>query len=145
LILSPDEIALVKSSFEKVKPISEHAAALFYARLFEIAPETQRLFKNDMQHQGRKLMSTLGLVVSSLDRLDVVLPNIRKLAMQHVAWGVLSEQFEPVGEALLWMLHQVLGEEFTPIVRDAWVTAYRALSAIMIAEAYPETSPGDGV
>ncbi len=42
----------------KVAPISEQAAALFYGRLFEIAPEVKPLFRGDMKGQGLKLMET---------------------------------------------------------------------------------------
>ena len=37
--MTPQEIGLVQQSFSKVAPISEQAAALFYGRLFQIAPE----------------------------------------------------------------------------------------------------------
>ena len=32
--MSPEEIKLVQSTFQKVAPIAEDAAAMFYARLF---------------------------------------------------------------------------------------------------------------
>jgi hypothetical protein len=37
-----------------VAPTSQ-AAALFYGRLFEIAPAVKALFRGDMTEQGRKL------------------------------------------------------------------------------------------
>ena len=58
--MTPEQIALVQQSFAKVAPISEQAAALFYGRLFEIAPEVKPLFRGDMKEQGRKLMATLA-------------------------------------------------------------------------------------
>ncbi|MDD3799350.1 MAG: hypothetical protein PHE36_09260 [Novosphingobium sp.] len=36
--MSPEQIALVQSSFARVAPIAPQAANIFYARLFEIAP-----------------------------------------------------------------------------------------------------------
>ena len=38
-----------------------------------------------------------------------------------------------VGTALLWTLEQGLGLDFTPDVREAWVTAYGFLSSAVIA------------
>ena len=55
----------MQSTFEKVRPISQAAAGMFYGRLFEIAPEVKPLFKGDMAEQGRKLMATLAVVVGS--------------------------------------------------------------------------------
>jgi hemoglobin-like flavoprotein len=47
--MTPAQIALVRSSFDQVLPISEQAAEIFYARLFELAPQVRVLFKGDMQ------------------------------------------------------------------------------------------------
>jgi hemoglobin-like flavoprotein len=46
---------LVQETWEKVVPIAETAAELFYGRLFEIDPELKPLFKNaDMKEQKMK-------------------------------------------------------------------------------------------
>lgn len=78
--MTPDQIACVQSSFAKVQPIADAAASLFYARLFETAPEVRPLFRGDMTEQGRKLMATLAAVVNGLRDLDAVLPAARALA-----------------------------------------------------------------
>ena len=134
--MTPIQIALVQSSFEKVAPIAPTAAALFYRRLFETAPEVRPLFKSDMDEQGRKLMATLGVVVRNLDHLDAILPAAAALALRHVDYGVRPEHYAPVGAALLWTLEQGLGAHFTPEVAEAWGAAYATLSGAMIAAAY---------
>ena len=68
--MTPDQIKAIQESFAKVVPISEQAAALFYGRLFEIAPAVKPLFRGDMKEQGRKLMGTLAVVVNGLANLD---------------------------------------------------------------------------
>ncbi len=129
--LSSQEVGLVMTSFRKVAPISEQAAELFYGRLFEIAPEVKPLFKNaDMREQGRKLMQMLATAVGSLNRLDVLVPEIEALGKRHIAYGVSKDQFATVGEALLWTLEQGLGEDFTPDVKDAWKKVYQALADV---------------
>src|SRR5258707_8558035 len=50
--------------FKLVAPTSQ-AAALFYGRLFEIAPPVKSLLRGDMTEQGCKLMATLGVGVNS--------------------------------------------------------------------------------
>ena len=134
--MTPEQVDLVQSSFAKVAPIAETAAGLFYNRLFEIAPQTKALFHVDMAEQGRKLMTTLGVVVRGLKNLDAILPAAKALAVKHVAYGVTAAHYKPVGEALIWTLEQGLGPDFTPEVKDAWLSAYGALSGVMIAEAY---------
>jgi nitric oxide dioxygenase len=138
--VTPAQIDLVQSSFAKVVPIAETAAGLFYGRLFEIAPEVKPLFSGDMKEQGRKLMTTLGVVVNNLKNPDVIVPAAKALAVKHVGYGVTAEHYAPVGAALIWTLEQGLGDDFTPETRDAWIAAYTLLSGVMIDEAYPKAA-----
>ena len=107
--MTPDQIKAVQESFAKVVPISEQAAALFYGRLFEIAPAVKPLFRGDMKEQGHKLMATLAVVVGGLSNLQAILPAASALAKRHVGYGVSAADYAPVGEALLWTLERGLG------------------------------------
>ncbi|WP_414899510.1 globin family protein [Rhizobium cremeum] len=131
--MTPKDIDLVQSSFAKVVPIREAAAELFYGRLFEIAPEVKPLFKGEMKEQGRKLMTTLGVVVNGLRDLQSIVPAAVALAVKHNDYGVKPAHYEVVGDALLWTLEQGLGPDFTPETKAAWTSAYGTLSGVMIA------------
>lgn len=130
--MTPHQITLVQQSFGKVVPIRETAAALFYARLFAIDPSTKALFRGDVAAQGAKLMAAIGTIVRSLDRIEPMLEHVRALARRHVGYGVREEHYASVGAALLWMLEQGLGADFTDDVRAAWAAAYQLLSSTMI-------------
>jgi hemoglobin-like flavoprotein len=134
--MTPTQVKLVQDSFAKVAPISEEAAALFYGRLFEIAPEVRPLFKGDMKEQGRKLTATLAVVVNGLGDLNTILPAASMLAKRHVAYGVTPGHYAPVGAALLWALERGLGAGWTQDLAAAWAAAYATLSGFMIGEAY---------
>ena len=135
--MTPQQVNQVQESFIKVAPIANRAAALFYGRLFETAPETRALFRGDIDTQGQKLMSALATVVNSLGDFEAIVPVARHLAKRHVAYGVAREHYSLVGSALLWTLEQGLADEFTPALRAAWEAAYSALSEVMIASGYP--------
>jgi hemoglobin-like flavoprotein len=122
---------LVQTTFAKVVPIADAAAALFYNRLFELDPTLKSLFKGDMAEQGRKLMQMIGVAVNGLDRLDQIVPAVQQLGVRHVTYGVKDEHYETVATALLWTLEQGLGPDFTPEVKDAWTAAYTALATTM--------------
>lgn len=130
--MTPTEILLVQDSFRKVLPISEQAAALFYARLFELDPSLRAMFRGEMSEQGRKLMTMIATAVSALTRLDTLVPVVRQLGTRHSSYGVREEHYATVGAALLWTLEKGLGPEFTPEVRAAWVKTYALLSTTMI-------------
>jgi hemoglobin-like flavoprotein len=134
--MTPEQVAQVQQSFAKVAPIADKAAALFYGRLFEIAPELRPLFHGNVVEQGRKLMATLAIVVNGLTRLDTILPAASALAKRHVGYGVKRDHYRPVGAALLWTLEQGLGPQWTPELASAWSAAYTTLSTFMISEAY---------
>jgi len=129
--MQPAQIDLVKSSFAKVVPISEAAAALFYDRLFTLDPSLRPLFKGDMAEQGRKLMAMLATVITNLHRLDELTPAVRDLARRHTGYGVKDEHYDTVGAALIWTLEQGLGPEFTDETRASWLACYTILAAEM--------------
>jgi hemoglobin-like flavoprotein len=134
--MTPDQIKAIHDSFAKVIPISEQAAALFYGRLFEIAPEVKPLFRGDIEEQGRKLMAMLAAVVNGLGNLETILPEASALAKRHIDYGVKAADYAPVGAALLWTLQRGLGSQWTPELAAAWTEAYTVLSEFMISEAY---------
>ena len=134
--MQDNAVELVQSTFAKVAPIADQAAAMFYARLFEIAPEVRPLFKADLTEQGAKLMQMIGTAVASLTNLDALVPVAQDLAKRHIDYGVTKEHYAVVGEALIWTLEQGLGAAFTADVKQAWVDVYGLLSSVMIEAAY---------
>jgi hemoglobin-like flavoprotein len=129
--MTDEQIHLVQKSFRRVKPLSEEAAVLFYARLFELDPTLRPMFKGDIRLQGLKLMQTLELVVESLYHMDGLAPDIRALGARHRAYGVEDRHYETVGTALLWTLEKALEPRFTAETGEAWAAAYDMLAQMM--------------
>jgi hemoglobin-like flavoprotein len=130
------QIELVQASWRQVAPIAEDAAGLFYTRLFELDPSLKAMFRGDMKEQGRKLMSMIGFAVSSLTRIEGLLPGLRALGERHGTYGVRDEHYATVATALLWTLEKGLGAAFTPEVKQSWVAAYTVLADTMKAAAH---------
>lgn len=129
--MTPEQITLVQDSFKKVAAISEAAAELFYSKLFELDPALKPLFKGDMKEQGAKLMKTIGIAVTSLTKLDEIVPVVQDLGKRHVAYGVTESMYDTVGEALLWTLGEGLGDDFTDDTKGAWAETYGLLATVM--------------
>jgi hypothetical protein len=83
--LSCDDIRLVQQTFDRLWPTAQ-TTKLFYAKLFEIAPHIQPMFRNipEMGKQGDKFTPTLAMLIWSLDDKAKLLPAIETLAKQHV-------------------------------------------------------------
>ena len=129
--MTPEKIALVRSSWQQVLPIKDTAAQLFYGQLFELDPSLRSMFKGDMAEQGRKLMAIINTAVNSLDDLGPILGAVQDMGRRHVAYGVTEAHYDTVGSALIWTLGKGLGEQFTPAAREAWTSAYGVLAGVM--------------
>ncbi len=134
--MTPRQIELVQTSWKQVEPIADQAAAMFYARLFELDPQVRPLFVSDANEQGRKLMQMITLAVNGLPKLETLIPAVEELGTRHGDYGVLEEHYDTVGEALLWTLKQGLANAFTPEVEQAWAETYTTLANVMKSAAY---------
>lgn len=130
--MTPDQIHLLRRSFAKVEPHAEIAALAFYRRLFELAPQVRPLFKNDIESQAAKLMEMIALAVSLTDRPESMGGDLRDLGARHLDYGTEDAHYAVVGAALLDMLAEVLGEDFTPATRAAWTEFFGLISTKML-------------
>ena len=136
--LSESQIRVIRASWARAAAAPDMATRLFYGRLFRLAPETRALFGPDIENQGRKLLDTLSFIVAHLDDVEPLRHEAGALARRHVGYGVTAEQYDILGESLLWMLEHILGPAFDEATREAWSTACDGLSGMMIAAAHGE-------
>lgn len=133
--MTPHQTDLVQDSFALIVPRRAEASAIFYRRLFTLAPETRVLFKGDLAEQGRKLMQVLATIVRNLHDLGPLLDSVDYLAQRHVGYGVSDEHYSVVGEVLIETLRECLGDSLTAETERAWGYAYTILSGRMIRAA----------
>ena len=134
-MMTADQRRLVRDSFESLREYAAPLALLFYGKLFELDPNSRKLFHNDLTLQGRKLMDMLTSVIESLDDLQPLLARLAELGKKHAEYGVLPEQYDTLTMALLWAISQPLGADFDPPTREAWRLAIDAISTAMKAGA----------
>ena len=137
--MSPDQIQRIRSSFARLLPMAEPAAALFYANLFREDPSLQSMFRGNMVEQGAKLMQMIGGAVGLLDKPQLLTPVLRNLGRRHRGYGVRPAHYATVGAALMKTLEQGLGEAFDEATRSAWAAMYRLVSDLMIEASSDET------
>ena len=125
-------VTLIQQTWDKVTPIADDAAKLFYDRLFELDPALRPLFAHsDMKEQRKKLMQMIGFAVRSLGKMDELIPAVRGLGKRHVGYGVQDHHYDTVGAALIWTLEQGLGDALTAEARESWTMVYSTLAAVM--------------
>ncbi len=138
--MTPRQIELVQESWASMSSASDHAARLFYLRLFEEQPEVRELFVTSVSGQESVLCEALD---SSIDHLGSDLddlPALEELARFHTINGISAERQEAVADALFWMLEQEIGEKFDAETRGAWQEAYSKLADRMLGATSCELS-----
>lgn len=138
-IVTPAQADLIRASFDAMWPMRSRLAELCYGRLFELTPEAQVLFRNDMERQRLKLMDMMAALVGALDRRELFQSLITHSGRQHAAFGVTPAQYAAFGEALIFGLAQQFGAAFTPELRAAWSALYAAVQQEMMRAGAPST------
>ena len=135
LSMTPEQIDLVRKSFDALWPFRRKLAEQFYGRFFELAPDTRRLFADDLEKQQLKLMDTLAAIVGTLDQREICQSVISHTGRKHAEFGVQRSHFVAFGDALIWGLQRQFGPEFTPEMQQAWIVLYDAIQAEMMRAA----------
>src|SRR5262249_23440723 len=133
--MTPEQIDLVRKSFDALWPFRRKLAELFYSRFFDLAPDTRRLFPNDMERQQLKLMDTIAAIVGTLDQREIFQSIISNTGRKHAEFGVQTSHFVAFGDALIWGLQQQFGPAFTAEMQQAWMVLYDAIQAEMMRAA----------
>ena len=134
-VMTPEQIDLIRRSFDRIWPVRRKLAGLFYSRFFELAPDARRLFPDDMERQQLKLMDMIAAIVGALDKREIFQPVISPTGRQHAQFGVERSHFAAFGDALMGGLEQQLCPAFTPGLKQAWITLYDAVQSEMIRAA----------
>ncbi len=130
--MTPRQIQLVKESWSHIEPVADHAARLFYLRLFDEQPEIRDGFKTSVSGQECQLAEALNATVKRLsegasDKAEE-LPELSTLREFHTLNGICAERYEQVANALFWMLEQELGASLDTDTLNAWREVYSELS-----------------
>lgn len=131
--MKAEQLKLVLDSLALIQPIADQIAKSFYAHLFEIAPQTKKLFTADMNQQGTMLMTSLSLAVSGLSDMENTLPSVRALGERHYSYGVKPEYYQSAVESFIWSLEHHLGDQFTPELKESWTIAFQSLADAMLS------------
>jgi hemoglobin-like flavoprotein len=129
--MTREEIALVKESFEALRPIPRGVGRAFYEKLFELDPFLRVLFKGDIDAQGAMFVSALGLAVAGLDEGNAGERSLRDLGQRHAGYGVTDAHFVTFREALVQTLSAQLGPRFTEGHAVAWRAAFDRIGVVM--------------
>ena len=130
--MTPEQITLVQSSFERLGPELPAMATRFYQELFARDPALRPLFTTPLAEQEVKFAVKLTEIVHAMPRLNELLIHTRALGARHAGYGVRAADYDTLGHALLAALAAVLGDGFDASTREAWALAYNLVAETML-------------
>ena len=128
--MTPEQVDLLRKSFDAMYPMRRDIADLCYSRFFELAPDARDLFPGDMERQRIKLMDMIAALVGPLFQ-SLVADSGRR----HAEFGVQPSQYAAMGEALMWSLECKFGASFTPELQESWRALYATVQVEMLRAA----------
>lgn len=140
--LTPEEIAIIKSTVPLLETGGVALTAHFYKLMFSEESIVRPYFNMAHQHdlsQPRALAFSVLCVAKNIDQIGAMLASddgkklIDTIVLKHVAIHVLPEHYPIVGKYLLQSIREVLGAEVaTDAVIDAWGKTYGVLADLLI-------------
>lgn len=134
--LRPDQIQLIKAT---VPVLAEHGKTItdvFYKNLLGENPALNSIFNIPNQrngHQSRALSGALYTYASHIDDLGTLSSVVELICNKHASLYVQPEHYKVVAKYLMEAMGEILGDELTPEIKDAWAAAYWQLADLMIA------------
>jgi len=125
--LSPLHKHLVRRTFMQLAAYEEQATRLFHQRLRELNPALLTLFTAEAGTQPQRPMETLAVMISLIDNPAALSRQIGAIQARQQHYHLSGEQFQQIGDALLWVIEQRLGQTFTRDIQTAWLAFYRFL------------------
>ncbi len=133
--LSPETIAIVKSTAPALQAHGVEITTRMYERLFK-DPNIRTMFDEAAQTSGeqpKRLAAAILGYAQNIDKLEALGGAVSRMVARHVDTGVKAEHYPHVANALLPAIRDVLGEAATDEVLNAWGEAYWFLANILIA------------
>jgi NAD(P)H-flavin reductase/hemoglobin-like flavoprotein len=129
------DIARLRRSFERIAMHGDEVPLHFYSDLFLKHPETRAMFPVSMQAQRAHLAEALATVIATADRADALATFLRDLGRDHRKFGVLTEHYAAVGDALLSTFAHFSGDSWDVTIEADWTEAYELIARVMTAAA----------
>lgn len=134
-MLDQKTIEIVKSTVPALKEHGLTITKTFYKNMFEKNSEVKVLFNMENQKsekQPKALAMTVLAAAQNIDNLETLMPAVQKIAEVHCDCLVKEEHYPIVGKHLLGAIKEVLGENATDEILDAWKKAYGVIAQIFI-------------
>ena len=122
----------MKKTFAEIEKRQASFGDRFYANLFKISPELEKLFESiGIIMQGQMVLQAIGIMLENINRPEDLKVIFKGLGKRHVLYGVLPEHFDLIPKAFILTAKDFLGDKIgEDQVRD-WETLFSLPIAFM--------------
>ncbi len=141
---------IIKSTAPVLREHGTKITSRFYNLLFENHPELLNIFNQANQKQGKQQLALANSIIAAaehIEQLEEIMPVVEQIAHKHRSIGVTADQYPIVGDNLLQAIADVLGENATEDILNAWRDAYGVIANIFIeveANMYEQAEQQEG-
>ena len=137
--MTPESIARVQTSFERLAGQAVALSARFYQELFAAAPALRPLFPADLTALQGHFDAALALVIRNLNDVEALQQPLRDLGAQHVGWGARPNDYRAAREALVAAVRS-LSANWNDTLEGDWRAAITEIVVPMLQGAAVETA-----
>jgi len=134
-MLTNQHINTIKSTIPLLEAGGTALTAHFYQRMFKHNPELMHIFNMSNQKSGRQqaaLFEAIAAYAKNIENLEVLTTAVERIAHKHTSLAIKAEHYAIVGHHLIETLRELLPEQFSKDVEEAWTSAYTFLANIFI-------------
>ena len=129
------QIAIVQSTFDRLRPQLDAVVDRLFLRLFAAEPRVRRMLPQDLSVPKRHAADMLSAIGLWLHRFTEFEPRFAAFGLRHARHGARPEHYRIAQDAILESLADKLGSSFTPLAREAWSSALHAATGVMLRAA----------
>lgn len=126
-------IKVARESFKELQSKELNFSDEFYKNLFEKYPESKILFHEVNDDKQRQLfLNSIDFILSNLENEERLAEYIQNLGHRHLSYGADEIHFDWVEDALMATLTSVLGDSWTPEIKDCWSDLFATIKGYML-------------
>lgn len=130
--MPPATVQRLQMNFKSLEPRIDALITRFYETLFRESPHIRSLFPADMTKQQRHMTQAILLVAKNIENLSSLREPLVAMGAGHARYGVTSEHFPIVRDAMLVALAEVSAGRWSEELHADWTRAFDTVTGYMI-------------
>ncbi|ODC04339.1 nitric oxide dioxygenase [Terasakiispira papahanaumokuakeensis] len=133
--MQASQIELIKSTIPVLEAHGVELIQHFYHRMLTHNSELRNIFNHAHQASGRQPQALAGAVLAYAQHIEdpsALWKTLERIAHKHVSLNIRAEHYAIVGKHLLAAISEVLGDQASDELIEAWAAAYQQLADVLI-------------